>query len=71
MIIMANYAIIENGIVVNTVVWDGLTGRAIDWEPPAGCTTILIPDGIIAGINYTYDSTSGAFTAPPETADTV
>ncbi len=62
---MSNYAIIENNIVVNTIVWDGVT----TWTPPAGATVVLIPGGTIAGIGYTYGATSKVFTAPPETTD--
>ncbi len=62
---MANYAMIENNTVTNTIVWDGVTA----WIQPAGSTVIIIPDGTVAGIGYTYDATSKAFTAPPETTD--
>ncbi len=60
---MAIYAVIENNIVVNTIVWDGVSA----WMPPDGTTVVIIPDGTVAGIGYTYDATSKAFTAPPET----
>ena len=66
---MAIYAIIENNAVVNTIIWDGPTGNANDWTPPAGSSAVLIPAGTIAGIGYTYDATSGAFAAPLETID--
>lgn len=61
---MANYAVIENEVVVNTVVWDGVTA----WTAPAGSTTILIPDGTVAGIGYGY-TTAGGFTVPPAEND--
>jgi hypothetical protein len=57
---MANYAVIENGVVVNTVVWDGVTA----WTKPTGSTVVIIPDGTIAGTGYSYDAASQAFTAP-------
>ncbi len=60
---MAIYAVIENNTVTNTIVWDGVTA----WIQPAGSTVIIIPDGAVAGIGYTYDVTTKAFTAPPET----
>jgi len=55
---MAGYAIIENSIVVNTVVWDSDS----TWIAPIGSTVVLIPYGIVAGIGYSYDVTNG-FTA--------
>ncbi|TCL04208.1 hypothetical protein [Sodalis ligni] len=59
---MAIYAVIENSVVTNTIVWDGVTTTV----PPAGCTVVIIPDGAITGIGYSYDATSKVFTAPPE-----
>jgi hypothetical protein len=67
---MAIYAIIENGAVINTIVWSGPTGSADDWTPPTGSTVVIIPNGTVAGIDYTYDATSKAFTAPTETTST-
>ncbi|AMO79706.1 hypothetical protein [Obesumbacterium proteus] len=52
------YAVIESGIVVNIVMWDG----ASDWAPPDGSEEVKIPAGTIAGIGYTY--AAGVFTAP-------
>lgn len=60
---MAIYAIVESDTVVNTIVWDGVSA----WTAPAGSTVVIIPDGTIAGIGYSYNATSGAFTAPAET----
>jgi hypothetical protein len=54
-----NYAIIGNGTVANTVVWDGQSA----WQPPEGATVVLIPDGAYVGIGSTYDGTN--FSAPP------
>lgn len=51
-----NYALIEDGIVVNTIVWDGNTEN---WQPPAGQTAVVIPPlppGISIGWSY-IDST--------------
>lgn len=55
---MNTYAIIENGIVVNLVVWDGVS----KWSPPAGSTAILIPADTSVSIGYTYNGTT--FSAP-------
>jgi hypothetical protein len=48
------YAIIENGIVANLVIWDGSS----DWAPPAGATAVLAPEGTLIGDTYS----GGAFT---------
>lgn len=55
-----NYAIIQNGTVVNTIEWDGVSS----WSPPAGTTAVKIPDGAYVGIGSTYDGTN--FGAPPQ-----
>jgi hypothetical protein len=54
-----NYAIIENGIVSNIVVWDGQA----PWNPPVGANAVQIPDGAYIGIGSTY--ANGVFSAPP------
>lgn len=56
-----NYAIVQNGIVVNTIEWDGVS----PWQPPAGASVVLIPDGAYVGIGSTYSN--GVFGAPPQT----
>jgi hypothetical protein len=53
------YAIIENGVVVNTVEWDGDVSI---WQPPSGTQAVLIQNGMIASIGCTY--ANGAFSAP-------
>jgi hypothetical protein len=55
---MNNYAIIENGVVTNIVVWDG----GDDWTPPAGSTAVLVPADTFVSIGYTSDGTT--FSAP-------
>ena len=50
-----NYALIENGIVVNTVLWDGET----DWSPPDGQSAV---QSDTAGVGWTY---SGDVFTPP------
>lgn len=53
------YALIdEGGLVVNVVVWDGLT----PWTPLPGCSLIVSDE---AGIGWTYDEVTGIFSAPP------
>jgi hypothetical protein len=59
-----NYAIIQNGVVVNTVVWDGQA----DWQPPADTTVVQIQNGTDVGIGSTY--ANGVFTAPPAPPET-
>jgi hypothetical protein len=55
-----NYALIENGIVVNVIVWDGDTST---WAPPAEFSALAIPAESIATIGWLCDGTN--FTAPP------
>lgn len=56
-----NYAIVESGVVINTVVWDGVSK---EWNPPAGTTAAPIPDGAYVGIGSTYDGVN--FGPPPQ-----
>lgn len=57
------YAVIESGVVANVIVWDGNTEN---WQPPEGCIAVLIPEGVRAGIGYSYDGDS--FIEPPPPA---
>lgn len=50
------YAVIENGVVVNTVLWDGTTA----WSPPG----LVLPIEDTVSIGFLY--ADGVFTAPPE-----
>ena len=53
-----NYAIIDStGLVVNAIIWDGIT----PWSPPAGHTALPLLDG---GISWTF--IDGQFAPPPE-----
>lgn len=70
---MSNYAIVESGAVVNTIVWDG---DASSLDLPDGMTAVLIPDDQSVSIGWTYEN--GVFSppvqppappAPPLTAD--
>lgn len=54
-----NYAVINaQGLVVNTIVWDGTD----EYDPGDGLTLEVIPDGSQAGIGWTY--INGAFVEP-------
>lgn len=53
------YAVIENGVVANLIVWDGKAS----WSAPVSAVTIQVPTGSVAGIGSTYSG--GAFSAPP------
>ncbi|MFL9943748.1 hypothetical protein [Paraburkholderia graminis] len=61
---MTNYALIENGTVINMIVWDGDTET---WNPGAGVETIPLVPGVAVGIGYTWDGS--LFTAPPVNDD--
>ncbi|MBB6320601.1 hypothetical protein [Paraburkholderia tropica] len=52
------YAIVENGVVINVIVWDGES----EWSAPAGTSAIRIEAGVTAAIGYTY--ANGIFSAP-------
>lgn len=56
---MNSYAIIEDGNVVNVILWDGL----VEWTPPPGATVRQVPDGVACGPGYTFDGAN--FIAPP------
>ena len=56
---MMNYAVVTpSGEVENVIVWDGVSS----WTPPEGTKLVPLPDG--AAVSWTYDSTTGFFTAP-------
>jgi len=53
------WALIENDVVVNTIVWDGVT----PWSPPAGQQCIEISDlNPVPAIGWTYQN--GQFFPP-------
>lgn len=58
------YAIIQSGVVVNVVVWDG---DAKTWSPPEGATSVIIPAGIALCVGWLYDGTS--FQSPATTQE--
>jgi hypothetical protein len=55
---LQTYAVVAGGVVVNTILWDGIS----DWAPPEGSQAVVIPTGTYAGIGSTY--TDGVFSAP-------
>jgi hypothetical protein len=56
------YAIVENGIVTNTIVWDGES----EWVPPEGVSVVEVPSDTVAGPGFSYSG--GKFVAPTSTA---
>jgi hypothetical protein len=56
---MNSYAIVENGVVVNVVLWDGV----VEWTPPASAIVHQLQDGVSCGPGYTFDGTN--FVGPP------
>lgn len=55
------YGIVENGVVVNVVVWDG---NIEAWQPPEGMTAVEVTDETgPAYIGFPY--ADGRFSAPP------
>lgn len=65
---MANtYALIKDGIVINTIMWDGPDSSPVEF--PESVTYEEIPDGEgnIPSIGWTFKK--GIFTAPPLTSE--
>lgn len=55
------YAVVDtNNIVVNTIVWDGVT----PYTPDGGLTLIEIPEGTLCGPGWIYDPVTQTFTDP-------
>lgn len=48
---MSRYAVIENGVVTNTVAWDGVS----DWSPPEGAELVELSEDDPVGPRWTYD----------------
>lgn len=56
---MQTYALVENGVVSNVVMWDG----GADWTPDVGVTPVLVTAATgMASAGYTY--ANGVFAAP-------
>lgn len=64
---MTNYALIEDGKVINTIVWDGPTASPMDFGK--GITAVEIKEGYTVSTGYTY--TEGEFTAPALTEEEI
>ena len=60
---MGNYALIKDGVVFNTVIWDGKA--EVDFGD--GVTAIEMPEGELVQAGYLYED--GVFTAPPLTEE--
>ncbi len=60
--IVSNYAYIENGVVTNVIVWDGVT----PYNPGPTVTLVLLPTDSPVTMGCLYDAATG-FTAPPVT----
>ncbi|WP_082716456.1 hypothetical protein [Burkholderia sp. BDU5] len=58
------YAIVENGVVTNVVVWDGNTES---WQPPEGTTANVLPPDSPVGVGWT--TADGANYMPPPRPD--
>lgn len=57
---MENYAIIKNGIIQNTIVWDGLSNYT-----PQGLPINISNINPVPGIGWGYDGTNFANPNPP------
>ncbi|WP_132922589.1 hypothetical protein [Sodalis ligni] len=57
--IVSNYAYVENGIVTNVIVWDGVT----QYNPGPNVTLVLLPPDSPVTMGYLYKAATG-FTEP-------
>jgi hypothetical protein len=55
-----NFAVVENGVVTNVVVWNGDFNT---WQPSIGTDAVEIKEGVEGGIGYSYDGQ--VFSPPP------
>jgi hypothetical protein len=59
---MGIYAVVENGVVTNSIVWDGDTSK---WEPPQSMTLVESTEATgYPNIGYTWNGT--VFGAPAD-----
>ncbi len=56
------YAIVQGGIVVNLILWDGLA----PWTPPVGTDAVHVEPGEWVDIGATYDDKATPRFAPPD-----
>ncbi|ALX46390.1 hypothetical protein AQ610_28995 [Burkholderia humptydooensis] len=61
MVMTSMYAIVKDGIVDNTVLWDGDTET---WQPPENTEAIPVEEGVSVSAGYSYSD--GTF-VPPST----
>jgi hypothetical protein len=47
----STYAVVEDGVVVNTILWDGDPDT---WQAPDGLIAVVVPDGVAAAIGWSY-----------------
>jgi hypothetical protein len=59
---MNNYAMVQDGYVVNIVMWDGTD---LEQRPPPDVEMVLVGDKF-AGPGFKYDVGTGEFTPPPQ-----
>ena len=59
---MGSYALVKDGVVVNTIVWDGPENSPVDFGE--GIEAIEFFDGDFVSIGYLYSD--GKFIAPPD-----
>jgi hypothetical protein len=52
---VSNWAMIQNNLVENIVVWDGDENT---WQPPEGYLMEPIPEGMNVGIGWGWDGTN-------------
>jgi hypothetical protein len=47
------YALVEDGMVINTIVWDG---DSSSWQPPPGQVTVRVSDDEqVVSVGWLYD----------------
>lgn len=56
-----SHALVENGIVVNVIVWDGVTLLDL----PESLSLVAVPADANVSIGHAYDAIAEHFTAPP------
>jgi len=64
---MSIYATIKDGVVTNTIVWDGPEKSPLEF--PDGVIAVEVPDGTPVNAGFTY--ADGKFTAPPPSAEDI
>ncbi|AVX38510.1 hypothetical protein [Yersinia massiliensis] len=55
---MSKYALVENGIVINVALWDGVEFNENDgtgWSPPEGVIAVKVKEGEFPNIGLGYE----------------